>query len=368
MATLAVAPAILAFRHWGVAIHTLGLMAALAFPCGLIASGAWRSIQQGLRRWIGDRPVALAAMGGGTYGLAWSLVSDLVQLALRMDRQAFGFEDQTWPSWLAERAASTATLVLAGLIVAPLGYALMARSPRRWPIWGGLMIAGVLVGAVVAQPLFTNNQALPPGPLKAQIDQMLRKAGHPGAPVVLHPRSGPCVGGTNLGAFPTTQIVIDDGYLNYPASQGVEVAAHELGHYVRHDPELGVLVGLAWLSIGCGAMYCASQMVSRPSSGAVPTAWPLIPAMIFCATLVYVAGLPAFNLIQRRIEHRADQYAMELTRDGPAGVAGMLRDLSCDHLDPQPGWWARTLFWNHPTIAERIDFMRRYEPAAAVRR
>ena len=89
-----------------------------------------------------------------------------------------------------------------------------------------------------------------------------------------------------------------------------------------------------------------------------------IPVAALCLTLVYVAGLPVFNLIQRRIEHRADAYAMALTHDGGAGVAGMLRDLRCDRLDPNPGWWARTFFWDHPSISERINFMSRFHASA----
>ena len=196
---------------------------------------------------------------------------------------------------------------------------------------------------------------------------MLRRAGRPVAPVVLRRNSGPCVGGTNLGVFPTTRILIDDGYLADPPVQGVETAAHELGHYVRHDPELGVLAGLAWLSLGVAVLSGLNHTVALSRArmdGAVTDVLTFIPVAALSLTLVYVAGLPVFNLIQRRIEHRADAYAMALTHDGGAGVAGMLRDLRCDRLDPNPGWWARTFFWDHPSISERINFMSRFRASA----
>ena len=249
-AAIVVSPAVLAYRHVSVIIHTCGLLLALAFPWLLIVGGVWRRLQQNLHWVAGDRWTVMAAASGTIYGFAWSLISDGVQLALRLNRQAFGFEDQTWTGWLAERAGATTVLVVLGLIAAPLGYALMVRSPRRWPLWSALLTAVLLISAIIVQPLFANTRPLPSGPLKAQIEQMLGKSGHTEAPVLLRRDSGPCVGGTNLGVFPTTQIVIDDGYLNYPAEQGVEVTAHELSHYVRHDPELGVLVGVLWLSIG----------------------------------------------------------------------------------------------------------------------
>lgn len=93
-----------------------------------------------------------------------------------------------------------------------------------------------------------------------------------------------------------------------------------------------------------------------------PDELPLIPAVVFWVTLVYVAGLPVFNFTQHQIEHGADRYAMELTHEGPAGVAGMLRDLRCDHLDPAPGLVARTFFLNHPSITERVRYMSGFDP------
>ena len=361
-------PTVLAYRHVGVAIHTCGLLMALAFPAFLTISGAWRRLQQGLQRAVGERPLTRAALSGAAYASAWSLVSDVVQVALRVDRQAFGFEYQTWAAWLLERAEGTAALVILGLVVAAIVAAVALRSSRWWPLWSGTAVAGVLVCAVAAQPLFADLRPLPASPLKAGIERMLRRAGRPGAPVFLRRDSGPCVGGTNLGVFPTTRILIDDGYLADPPRQGVETAAHELGHYVRHDPELGVLVGLVWLSLGVVALYGLSRTVERRQTrmnDTVPDIASLIPAAVLSLTLVYVAGLPVFNLLQRRIEHRADAYAMALTHDGPAGVAGMLRDLRCDWLDPEPGWWARTFFWNHPSISERIHYMRRFQPSAS---
>ena len=131
----AASPAILAYRHASVVIHTCGLVLALGSPVFLIISGAWRVFQDGLDRVVGDRLLALAALSGAAYGLAWSLVGDGVQLALRADRLAYGFEDQSWAAWLLERAEATATLAAEGLIVAALVFALILRSPRWWPVW-----------------------------------------------------------------------------------------------------------------------------------------------------------------------------------------------------------------------------------------
>ena len=329
------------------------------FPWFLVITGWWKTYQQRLRR-ITPKWLLLAALGGAGYGFAWGLVTTLVDLALRLNRQAFGFEDQSWTAWLLQESTSVAVLSLVGLVALPILYALMIRSPKRWPVWLGSAAIVLTMSAIIIQPLTADTTQLPRGALRDGIEKMLHDAGRPDAPIVLTRDSGPCVGGRNLGMFPTTRIIIDGGYLQYPVSQGVETAAHELGHYVRHDPDLGVLVGVVWLSIGLYALY-RTEIGLRgraiESKNTVLTDSHSIPMMAFCIALVYVCGLPIFNAIQRRVEHRADAYAMALTHDGSAGIAGMTRDMTCDRLDPYPGWWARTFFWDHPSISERIKFM-----------
>ena len=129
-AVAAVPPAVLAYRHVGVTIHTCGLLLALAFPAFLVVSGTWRRLQDGLRHAAGDRPLIMAGLSGAIYASAWSVVSAGVQLAMRINRRTFGFEDQTWAAWLVERAGGTAALAVAGLVVTPVIAAVAFRNPR----------------------------------------------------------------------------------------------------------------------------------------------------------------------------------------------------------------------------------------------
>ncbi len=359
--------ATVAFWRFDTAIRAAGLLCALALPWLLLLSGLWSRLQLGLQGFTGRRPLTLAALSGAAYGLAWSLVGDGLALAHRIDGQALGFDQQGWASWLDGRLTATAILAACGAAGAAIGYTLIAKSPRRWALWAAGAVILLGLAYCVSAPVLANNAPLPPGPLKAQIQAMLGKAGAGPVPIVLRRDSGPCVGGNNLGVFPTTQVVIDDGYLAYPADQGVEVAAHEVGHYVRHDPELGVMVGMLWI----GAMFAAMSWGGRRLVAALGGRFGIadlgepasLPLILFCAVAVYAAGLPAFNAIQRGIEHRADQFAMTMTGYGQAGAIGMARDAKCGRLDPNPSWLRTVLFENHPSIAQRISFMNRYDAA-----
>jgi Zn-dependent protease with chaperone function len=302
-----------------------------------------------------------AAASGLAFALLWRLVSDLVELGLRLNRLGSGLPSASWTSWWAARIVATATLAIAGFLAAPILYALIAASPRRWPIWGAALVSLFAYAFIAISPLLAHEPPLPNGPLKSAIGQMLRSAGRPDVPVRLHLNSGPCVGGANVGAFPTTRIVLDDGYLAYPTRQGVEATAHELGHYIRDDADLGLAIGVVWIFAMFAAMSLGGVALVHwlgPRLGADSLAKPAsLPVLVFMAVLTYEAGLPLFNFIQRQVEHRADAFAMQITHDGAAGAVQMVRDTRCDDRDPSPDWLAFTFFWNHPSIAERIRFM-----------
>src|SRR5207302_378527 len=69
-------------------------------------------------------------------------------------------------------------------------------------------------------------------------------------------------------------------------------------------------------------------------------------------------GAPLFNAYSRRIEARADQYALDLTRD-PTAVVATWRNLAVrgiSDLEPHP--LAQTWFGTHPAIPARIAHAR----------
>ena len=69
------------------------------------------------------------------------------------------------------------------------------------------------------------------------------------------------------------------------------------------------------------------------------------------ATLVL--GVPG-NQLSRRVEARADSFALELTRD-PAAFVAMQKRLALTNLaDPQPPGVLQFLFGTHPTTMQRI--------------
>ena len=99
----------------------------------------------------------------------------------------------------------------------------------------------------------------------------------------------------------------------------------------------------------------ASASISGGGLGDV-AALPLLGLLLSAISL---ALSPIQNAISRGlIEHPADRYALELTRD-PAAFIGAMEKLGRLNLaDPQPPALVKWLLYSHPTLQERIDYGR----------
>ena len=69
------------------------------------------------------------------------------------------------------------------------------------------------------------------------------------------------------------------------------------------------------------------------------------------------------NAYKRRMEYRADAYALEITRNQPAFEAAF-RVLASENLtDPDPPRWVEIWLHDHPSIDKRLEAARMWKPA-----
>jgi Zn-dependent protease with chaperone function len=87
-----------------------------------------------------------------------------------------------------------------------------------------------------------------------------------------------------------------------------------------------------------------------------------LPTWVLAVSLVSLLGQPLGLAVSRHLEHQADRFALDLTRDNDA-VAGAFTKLQLNNLSyPRPDTWVVWLRSSHPPLAERIDFANRYTP------
>ena len=134
------------------------------------------------------------------------------------------------------------------------------------------------------------------------------------------------------------------------------VVAHELGHHVHRDVQrllLGNAV-LMWVGLFVASRFdwVALPLLSLPSLAYVPG----YPMVLFVVELFFLLVSPLLNWWSRRLESRADRFALQLTGD-PAAFAAAMQRIGCQNLvELCPPRWSEVLLATHPALQRRIQF------------
>jgi STE24 endopeptidase len=85
--------------------------------------------------------------------------------------------------------------------------------------------------------------------------------------------------------------------------------------------------------------------------------------LLFVVEVFFLVAAPLLNWWSRRLETRADRFALQLTRD-PAAFAGAMRRLGCQNLvELCPPRWAEALLATHPALERRIRLAQSWSTA-----
>ena len=329
------------------------------------------------------RPLLGAAAVGAGISLAVVAV-DLPLSAIRHERAVdVGLSTQDWLPWLGDlaKAAGIEALFAGGGGV--LALVLIRRFPRRW--WApasvvvvGLAAALVFLSPVLLEPLFNDFEKLPEGKLRSEVLALANQSEVEVGEVYRVDASRRTTGANAYvgGLGETKRVVLYDNLIeNFPPDQVRSVVAHELAHVKHRD----LLRGLAWLAIVApAAMFLVQQLSERlvrapagrrraSAAGLRPglpgrLAGPrlrepgpaALPAVALSLALVSLGLGVAGNLMSRRVEARADAFALRVTNE-PAAFVGLERRLAATNVaDPDPPGWLHALFGTHPTTVERI--------------
>ncbi len=169
------------------------------------------------------------------------------------------------------------------------------------------------------------------------------------------------------GLWGSKRIVLWDTLLARLDSRQVQfVMAHEMGHYVLHHVWLGILLGFVGILAGLYLVDRLSGMMLARWKGRFGfdqlgdiASLPLV-ALIF--QLVFLAMMPVGLMCSRWMEHEADRFALELTRDNHAAATAFVRLEEENLANPRPG--PLYVLWrgSHPSLGERIEFANGYRP------
>jgi Zn-dependent protease with chaperone function len=346
------------------------MLATTALEAGLLVllvSGRPAAVT-GLLERAGKRPVLGAAAAGA--GLSAGLAVVTLPLAYWAHERSVdvGLSTQDLGPWLADNAKS---IGIGGAIAAggaALGLGLIRRFGRRWwiPATGAVLVIEVVfayLAPVVLAPAFNKFTPLEDGPLRSRVLELGRKADVDIGQVykVDASRRSTALNAYVDGIGKTKRVVLYDNLIDDTGNAELEsVVAHELGHVHGRDVPRGML----WVAIAAPLSMLfvagATEALARRRGVDVrsPAVLPILALVL--GTTVFIVGTVS-NQLSRKVEARADTFALELT-DDPQALIALQRDLTVRNVsDPDPPGWAEFLFGTHPSAVQRIGAAKAWE-------
>ena len=332
-------------------------LAVLALEFGILA---WL-VRRPPRRLRGPfrRPIVAAAVAGAALSILLSAAPLPLKVAARQRAKDVGLVTQSWGGYAFDLVRSWAIGAVFAAIGAAIAVALIRRWPRTWWIPGSVAIVAfgaisTYAAPVVLDPIFNKFTPVPDGRTRSDVLELARRAGVDVGQVYVMDASKRTTAANAYvnGLGHTKRVVLYDNLLDDFSREEVRlVVAHELGH-VRYDD---VPRGLVWLAIATPfGLFAASRMTLRLAPREDRAGPAVLPALALSVTAIAFLLTCVSNQLSRRVEARADSFALQLTHETEAFISFQRRIAIQNGSDPDPWGWSSFLLGTHPTTIDRI--------------
>ena len=271
--------------------------------------------------------------------------------------RVYGTSERTAGDWLGDHLKGLAVGAVVSAVVVALADALVVRAPRRWPLIAIAATPPLLAFATVVAPTFVMPLFNAYEPVTGELEQRIRALAARyavGDAAILRfdlSRQTKKANAFVTGVLGTERIVLGDTLVNaFETDETLFVVAHELGHYVRRDPWLGIALG----TVALAAMLTFADAALRRTTARGVTSPAQGARFAFYALLAQLALTPFMNAATRAMERRADRFALEATGDREAGIRAFRRLAEQNLAELEPPRWAELLLATHPSLASRI--------------
>jgi len=300
----------------------------------------------------------------------------------------FGISVQGWGSWSWDWIKQQLISIVIFTILIWLLYMVIRRSPRRWWFYFWLVSLPVVVFVIwvtpwVIDPLFHKFEPLQQkdATLTAALEQLVQRAGENIPPERMF-WMGAAEKTTALDAYVTgigaskRIVVFDTTIAKATVPQIVFATGHEMGHYVLfHVPKgIAFLAGLLLLFLYLGYRLIGWVLARWGSKWEIRGVddWASLPALLLLLSVFSFVANPVVNAYSRHQEHQADQYGLEVTHgltpdSGQVAAQAFQKLGEVDLADPDPNPVDVFLFYDHPTMPDRVQFALTYDPWATGR-
>lgn len=366
----------LAYARGGDLLWIASALWGLLVPAAFLFTGLSARIRARAARVTSRRGLLIALYFVAFSGLTFVLDLPLAYYQDFVREHLYGLSSQTEAKWITDMLLALLVNTAIGALFLWVPYALLARSPRRWWLYTGLLALPFLflltmIAPVWLAPLFNRSGPMKDPALEARIQALAARCGVEGGRVFVLETSVDSnrLNAAVVGFGATKRIWVTDTLLaKLDTDEVLFAVGHELGHYVLgHVPRTLVTLALLAAATLFAAGRAAEALIRRYSGRFGFTELSdvaSLPLLMLLANVLSLAAGPAFFTVSRAHEREADRFGLELTRLNQAAATGFVK-LQKENLKiPRPGPVFTVFRASHPSLGERIDFANRYAPWA----
>jgi len=362
------------FYRSGNVLWVIATIWGLLAPALLLFSGLTARMRDAARA-IGRNWFLTVAVYGILFTLAMTVLSlPLDYYASFIRPHAYGLSDQTTAKWWSDQAKGLAVGCIAIALFLWIPYLLLRKSPRRWWLYSGLtafplLLLLLFVTPIWIEPLFNKFGPMKDKALESQILALADRAEIEGSRVYEVDKS---VDTKTVNAYVTgfggsKRIVLWDTTLAKLAPpETLYVMGHEMGHYVLGHTWQLILLGTALALFGAWVIHHTSgELIARYRARFGFTELADVASLPLMALLFSIVALvlsPAILAFGRHVEHEADRFGLEITRDNHDCATAFVKLQQENLSNPRPGLLYKLWRADHPPLGERIDFCNEYRP------
>lgn len=287
----------------------------------------------------------------------------------------FGFNKTTPRLYVMDTLKSAALSAVIGASVLLALFWFMDRTGGLWWVWAFCamtafqLVMSILAPLVIA-PLFNKFTPLPEAELRDRISALAEKLNFRtrGIFIVDSSKRSRHSNAYFTGLGRAKRIVLYDTLVRtHSVEEILSVLAHEIGHEKRNHIKKGLAISTALSLVGFWvvSLLLPWQPLYQAFGFTQPGYHSLIILLGFCSGPFTFFLQPLFSMRSRRQEYEADRFAVQAVGSA-AGMRSALLRLSRENLSnltPHPLY--SFFHYSHPTLAERIAAMERFEKTLA---
>jgi STE24 endopeptidase len=280
----------------------------------------------------------------------------------------YNLSNQTFGKWIFENFKGFVVSVVIGIPILLVFYFVLNKFNQLW--WLPFAIILFVISVVFARlipililPIFYKISPIEDEDLTESITRIAEDAGIRVENVFKFNMSKNTkkANAAFTGLGKSKRILLGDTLLdNYSKDEIETVVAHELGHYKRKHIVKNIVIGTI-ASFGTLFLMAYFYNISLDWFGfSRLQEIAALPILSVWAMLIGMIQTPITNIISRKFEYEADEYAISVTKK-PSAFISTLNKLTEQNLaDMNPHPFVEWFFYSHPSITKRVFAIKKY--------